>query len=150
MSRDQEWPMDNNMMRKIWVGMSTTNIHSFQFKIKSYLQNAEFDWQCIGTHTEEKPSKISNITFAILSLSHKSNLTKLPYWVLWSLYIFLHETIRCASKLFILTQKNAKFIDRESQVCYLRITHSFALNRCFASLCITSAFLVSSCCFKSR
>ena len=30
--------MDNNMVSKIWVGMSTTNINLLQFKIQSHLQ----------------------------------------------------------------------------------------------------------------
>ena len=30
--------MDNNVASKIWVGMSTTNIHLLQFKIQSHLQ----------------------------------------------------------------------------------------------------------------
>ena len=35
--------MDNNILSKIWVGMSTTNIHLLQFKIQSHLQNADFE-----------------------------------------------------------------------------------------------------------
>ena len=59
-----------------------------------------------------KLSKISNITFAILPFSHKNTLTKLPSCVLWSL-IFLDETVKCASKWFILTQRtqNLEFVN---------------------------------------
>ena len=55
------------------------------------------------THTKEKQSKISNITFVILSLSGK-------YSVLCTLEsTTFDETIRSASKWFILTlKKNGK------------------------------------------
>ena len=49
------------------VGISTTNIHLHQYRIQSHLyKNADYEWQYIKTHTKEKPSKTSNITFAIL------------------------------------------------------------------------------------
>ena len=46
--------MDNNMVSKIWVGMSSTNIHLLKFKIQSHLQN-NVDFEClyIRTHSEE-------------------------------------------------------------------------------------------------
>ena len=34
----QEWSMDKNMVKKIWVGMSTTDIYLFQFKMQCHLQ----------------------------------------------------------------------------------------------------------------
>ena len=30
--------MDNNMVSKIWIGMSATNIYLIQFKVQSHLQ----------------------------------------------------------------------------------------------------------------
>ena len=50
--------MDNNMVSKIWVGMSTTDLYWLQFKIQGHLQTKLF--------------KISNITSAILPFSHKN------------------------------------------------------------------------------
>ena len=72
--RLEEWSMDNNMVSEIWVGMSTTYIHLLWFKIQSYLQNADFECRYIRIYTDEKPSKISNITFVILPFSHKNTL----------------------------------------------------------------------------
>ena len=59
---------------------------------------------------QRKP-KISNITFAILPFFHHYHdytVTKLLFWVLWSPLLF-KETIRCASKWFILTTTNLEF-----------------------------------------
>ena len=84
----EEWSMDNNMVSKIWVGMSTTNIHLqvvLQFKIQSHLQNAS----TFRSYSEEKTSKISYITFPILPFFHENTLTKLPSWVLWSLLFLM-------------------------------------------------------------
>ena len=49
---------------KLWVRMSTTNIHLLKFKVTC--KNMDFECRCIRTHTKEKPSHISNITSAIL------------------------------------------------------------------------------------
>ena len=49
--------------------MSTTNIHLLKFKI--FCKNTDFEFQCIRTHTKEKLSKLSNITFAILPFLQK-------------------------------------------------------------------------------
>ena len=65
--------MDNNMVSKCWVGMSTTDIHLLQFKITC--KNADFECRYIRTQTKEKTFKISNSTFAILPFSHKNTLT---------------------------------------------------------------------------
>ena len=47
--------MDNIMVSKIWVGMSTTNIHLLQFKIQSHLEKM---WTLnVGT-SELIPKKI--------------------------------------------------------------------------------------------
>ena len=63
---------------------------------------AHFECQYIRTHTKEKQSKISKITFAICHFIRK----KYPNWmaILSTLEsTTLDETIRCASKWFILT-----------------------------------------------
>ena len=69
----KEWSMDNSMVSKIWVGMSATNIHLFLFQIQSHSQKRGD----IRTHSEEKPSKIPNITFANLLFSQNNPLVKL-------------------------------------------------------------------------
>ena len=59
--------------------MSTSNIDLLQFKIQSHLQKRGFECRYIRTHSEEKPSKIFNLTFAIICrFSHQNTLTKLP------------------------------------------------------------------------
>ena len=76
--------MDNNMVSKIWVGMSATNIHLLQFKIQSHLQKRGL-WMMVHQNSlrkGKKTSKISNIKFAILPFSPQNNLTKLSSWVL--------------------------------------------------------------------
>ena len=45
--------------------MSTTDIHLLRFKIYGHLQIGNFECRYIRAHSEEKTSKISNITFAI-------------------------------------------------------------------------------------
>ena len=90
------------MLNKILVKMSTTNIHLLQFKLVTCNNhdNADFECRYIRTRTEEKPSKISSITFAILPFAIPSR----PTFESTS----LDETIRCASKWFILTQRTQK------------------------------------------
>ena len=57
--------------------MFTTNIHLLQFKIYEVTcKNADFECQYIRTHTKEIPSKMSNITFAILPSYHKKKKKK--------------------------------------------------------------------------
>ena len=100
----------------------STNIHWFQFKIQSH-----FECWYIRTHTDEKPSKISNITFAILQFIHrKKTLTKWPSWVLWSLLLLIKPSD--AFQMIYSNTKNAKSKVRQPQVCYLRSTHSSALK----------------------
>ena len=66
----EEWWMDNNIVGKIWDGLSFTNIYLHQFNIQSNFYGLKWDESpYIRTHTEEKVPKISNITFAILPLS---------------------------------------------------------------------------------
>ena len=61
------------IVSKIWVGMSTTNIHSLPF---SHLQKRGLECRyTVRTHTEEKLSKISNIKirhFAFFSCKYLS------------------------------------------------------------------------------
>ena len=92
------------MDSKIWVGMEIFINSNWKFKVTC--KNADFKFWYIRIHSEEKPSKISNITCFYIRhyafFSHQNTWTKLSSWVLWSL---LDETIRCASKWFILTQR---------------------------------------------
>ena len=74
---------------KIWVKMSIINIHLLNSKFEVICKNEDFECRYIRTHTKEKPSKISNITFAILLFSHQNTLTKLPSCVLWSLLLLM-------------------------------------------------------------
>ena len=58
--------------------MSGTNILLLPFKIQSHLQKkVNFECRYIRSHSEEKMSKISNITFAILPFSHPNTSIKL-------------------------------------------------------------------------
>ena len=101
----EEWSMDNNVVSKIWVEMSTKYKYSFSHNSNlnsHYLQKCE--GQYIRTHTNGKLSKISTITLDILPFRHKNSFTKLPFWVLKSLY-FSWWNIRCTSKWFIPTQR---------------------------------------------
>ena len=45
-------------------------------KFKVACKNADFEYWYIRTHTEEIPSKLFNVTFAIFPFSHKSTLLK--------------------------------------------------------------------------
>ena len=46
------------MVSKVWVGMSTTNVHLLQFKIQSHFQkNVDFECRYIRTHSEGKGKK---------------------------------------------------------------------------------------------
>ena len=71
-----------------------------KFKVTS--KNADFEYRYIRIHTKEKPSKIS--TCAILLFHQKKKILKLNCHREY-LYTTLDETIRCASKWFILTWK---------------------------------------------
>ena len=97
--------MDNNMVSKIWVGISTTNIYLLQLKIQSHLQKRVL-WMPVHQNSfrKKKISKISNITFAILHFSHQNTLTKLPSWVLWSLLLL----IKPSDALFKMVHSNTK------------------------------------------
>ena len=70
--------MDNSMVSKFLVGMSTTNIHLLQFKIQSHLQET---WTLnAGTSyliPKKNCQKIFTITFASLPFLHENTLTKL-------------------------------------------------------------------------
>ena len=68
------WSMDKNMVSKIRIGMSSTNIHLFQFKIQSHLQK-RWLWMPVPGASKLIPKKkqlfkICDITFAILPYSH--------------------------------------------------------------------------------
>ena len=47
--KSEEWSMDNDLVTKIWVGLSTTNIHLPQFKIQSHLQKSDAALNAAGT-----------------------------------------------------------------------------------------------------
>ena len=66
--------MNNNMVSKIWVGMSTTNIHSLQSRIQKHWQTADLN----ASNSKEKPSKTSNITYeyVILPLPNEKQTNK--------------------------------------------------------------------------
>ena len=96
-------------------------------------KNGDFECWYIWAHSEEKSSKISNITFAILPFSHQNTLTKLLSWALWSFKIVHSNT------------KNAKHRVPQSQVCYLRtinsstlLVHSWFHVKCWCHRALTS------------
>ena len=118
--------MDNNMVSKIWVGISTTVLifHYSSWKFKVTWKYVNFECQYIRTHSEEKRFKISNITFAILPVFIK--ILKLPYWILIESTTF-DETIRSRHQMcFKMVHSNTK--TTKSRVCYLHTTHSSALK----------------------
>ena len=104
------WSIDTNMVSKIWVGMSTTNIHLLQSKIQSHLRKTRTLDACTSELTLYM--KKNRLKFLTLHSSKKGTWTKLPSSVLWSL-IFLDEIIRCTSKWFIPTQRThiLKFVN---------------------------------------
>ena len=70
------WSIDDNMVSKIWVGMSSTNTHLLLNKIQSHLKNADFECRYkFRTHTEEQPSKIFNIATFVNCGHLKKNFT---------------------------------------------------------------------------
>ena len=102
--------------------MSTTDIHLLHYKIQSHLQKCRL-WMPgnIGTHTKEKQSNISNITFCLFSHRNTFN------WIATLSTLestSLDETISCTSKWFILTHimKNLEFVN------LMCITHFSALK----------------------
>ena len=135
------------MVSKIWGGMSTT-ILIFIYsnsKFKVTCRNVDFESRYIRTHTEEKPSKISNITFVILHFSY----IKYFYWIaIPSTFesTSLDKTMRCASKWFILTQK-AKSRARQYQVCYLRTTPVVSTRIQWTLLCLLIRLSLLHLCF---
>ena len=100
--------MDNNMVSKSWVGITTTYIHLFHFKSQSRLQK-----------------RIKNTP------------TKLPSWVLWSRSTSVDETIRFASKLFILIQ-NLEFVNLKC-IAYPQPI-PLSLNLCVCNVCLSLVY----------
>ena len=96
----------------------------FNSTFKVTWKTPHFKCQYIITHTEEKPSKITNITFASLLFYQ-------PSWGLWNLrikspsrwndQILFKDQI--PFKMIHSTPKNAKYSVSQSQVCFLHITH---------------------------
>ena len=79
----------------------------FNSIFKVTCKNGDFECQYIRTHSEEKSSEISNITFAILPFSHQNILTKLPSWVLWSLLLL----VKISDAL-----QNSSFLPKERKI----------------------------------
>ena len=50
----------------------------------------------IRNHTKEKPSKMSNITFAIFPFYQKNTQTEWPSWALWSLQLLMKPLVAVA------------------------------------------------------
>ena len=129
----KEWSVDNNMVSKIWVGMATSNIHLLQSKFKVTCKNMDHDLSISEFNTKEKLSKISNITFVIL-----------PFFLLKVLKLNCHPEYfgdyfswwnhQMHFKMVHSNTENAKSRACQSQMCYLRTTHSLALNICL-NLC---------------
>ena len=108
--------------------MSATYIHKCQCKIQIHLEKRGL-WMPVHQHSEEKSSKISDNTFAILPFSHQNSLTRLPSRVLWGLpRPLLIWTHHMRFKIVHSNTKNAKSRVRQFQVCHLHTTHSSVLN----------------------
>ena len=69
---EEAGPMENNMMSKIFEleCLLLIFIH-FNAKFKVTCKNGDFEYRYIRPHSKEKPFKIYNIAFAILS-SHQN------------------------------------------------------------------------------
>ena len=78
----------------------------------------------IRTHSEENPSKVSNITFVILPF-----FVKITFEILSTLEsTSLYETIKMFIKMVHSNPKNAKAHVHQSHVCYLHTTQFSILN----------------------
>ena len=123
--------MDNNILSKIWVGKTTTNIHLLQFKnSRSLTKNTDFESRYIRTHTAEKQCKISNITFTIFAIFLLKYFNKNCHPEYFRVYFSWWNRQTCL-KVIHSNTKNAKSKDRQSQASYLRTPHFSALNNIF-------------------
>ena len=84
--------MDNSVVSKHELEFLLLILIYFDLKFKVFCKNGDFEFRYIKTHSEEKPSEISNITFAILPFSHQNTSTKLPSWVFWSLLLLMEPS----------------------------------------------------------
>ena len=86
---------EQNLSKNVYYKYSFTPVQNW----KSLVKNEEFECRYIRTQTKKKPSKISDITFAILPFYKKtySNWTAI---VITLEPTTLDETIRCALKWF--------------------------------------------------
>ena len=69
----------------------------------------DYEWWYIRSHTNEKPCKSSNITFAILPFYQEKFQTEWPpdSWVLWNLQLTMNRQMHFNMVHFNI--KNAKF-----------------------------------------
>ena len=118
---------NNNMVSKIWVGMSTTTIHWLQFKIQSHLQKRRL-WMRVHHSLIPKKNSLKFLTLHspfCLFLIQILLLNCHPEY--FGVYFSWWNHQMCFRMVHSNT-KNAKSRVRQSQVCYLRTPHSSALK----------------------
>ena len=105
--------MDKNNGDQIWVVMPSTIFIYSNSKFKVTCKNADFECRNITTHTEENPSKIFNITSAILS--------KLPPWVLWSLLFLMKPSDVLQNDSFLTERTQSSVRQKNGQTLELHV-----------------------------
>ena len=110
-------------MSKIWIGLSTTNIHLLQFEIQSHLQKCK----TLNAGTSEltpkkKLSAISNITFHHFALLSYNTLNCNPQNL--GIYSSWWNHQMC----FKMVYSHLKIFHKIWSLCYLCTTHCSALS----------------------
>ena len=117
-------------------------------KFKVTCKKGDFECRYIRTHTKEKPSKISNITFANLPLYQKKTLKLNGHsWVgYFGTYYFWwnHEML---FKMVHFNIKNAKSRVCEFQVCNLCTTYSSGIISQKSNIILNIQLISLSYCF---
>ena len=96
-------------------------------KFKVTCKKADFECRYIRTHTKEKPSKISNIAFAILTFYQKNTQTEWPPWVIWSLLLLMKPSDVLKMVHFNIKIQNLELVEFKC-ACNFHTTHSSVLK----------------------
>ena len=112
---------------KIWIRMATNDILLLQFRIQNH-------WcQYIRTHTKEKPSKISNTTFASLPSYQKKMFKLNGYPEYFGIYYSWWNHQMCSKMIhFNIKMQNLELVNLK--VCNVRPTHSSVLENVWKSI----------------
>ena len=114
------------MVSKTWVGMSATNIHLPQFKYQSYLHRWGF-WMSVYHNSYRRKTVLTlHSPFCLLMRKKKYSNWMAILSTLES--TSLDDTIRCALKWFILSQREQNIELGQSQLFYSHTIHSSSLK----------------------